>query len=124
HPAVQLLAKDNSEFANKRTGQDGILHRMEEAAAYKELLDAQLGAIHENYKSIREKIQAGGLTNAVGLRLRAQRRDLPDVDVHYRRMRERQESLNRTNLELLDWEDQRASLSDIGKRTEEMLQSL
>lgn len=124
HPAVQLLAKDNSEFANKRTGQDGILHRMEEAAAYKELLDAQLGAIHENYKSIREKIQAGGLTNAVGLRLRAQRRDLPDVDVHYRKMRERQESLNRTNLELLDWEDQRASLSDIGKRTEEMLQSL
>lgn len=124
HPAVKMLAENNSALAKKRTGPEGILYKIEQATHYRETLESELAAIRTNFASITEKIKAGGLTNVVGLRLRRQKMELPDVDVHYRKIRERREDLNWTNLELLDAEDQRALFSDIGKRTAEILDSL
>ncbi len=121
HPAIKQLARESADLTAERQALAEKIERVgrESDACEKSLadLDAQLAKVMDRVKRV-------GLTQAIGLLLRKQREGLPNVDAHQRDIEQRQVEISKTSLELVELEDERATLADVDARTAQLVHQL
>ena len=121
HPAVKRLARENADLAQSRKE---LVQRMTAAKRQLEPTKQQLTALKDTFQRTREKVDAGGLTNAVGLLLRKQRETLPDLRIYRREMTAGQTAISESRLTLLEMQDRRSALGDLEQQVRATLNSL
>jgi potassium efflux system protein len=112
-PELHALAKRNAELAAMRSGPDGLATRIEEVRAIVADTGAKVDHIAQRYDRARDKAQAVGFTPAIGLLLRKERAELPDVAEQQRAMRERRSEIGGVQLKLIELEDERDDIADV-----------
>lgn len=110
---IRGLAEVNAEIAALRTGDAGVPSRLSDARRQRDNARAALDSLARNYLRVRDLIADIGLTNTVGITLRAFRNDLPNVDRLDRRISARQAEVQRAIYQLYDLEQQRRDLADL-----------
>jgi len=121
HPAVRRLAHENAALAEMRKA---LAERIADATRQLEQTNQQLAALKDQFKKTQEKVNAGGMTNAIGLLLRKQRETLPNVRSHRRGINARQAAISESQLSLLQLQDRRSALADPERQVRATLQSL
>lgn len=77
---LQRIATETSEYAAKRLGKDGTLAQLEDVRAKHERAKQQLTALQRSARNTTARVEAAGLTELVGRSLRAELRNLPEID--------------------------------------------
>lgn len=77
---LQRIATETSEYAAKRLGKDGTLAQLEDVRAKHERAKQQLTALQRSARNTTARVEAAGLTEFVGRSLRAELRNLPEID--------------------------------------------
>ena len=121
HPAVKRLARENAALAETRKE---LVEHIAETTRQFEKTNQQLTGLKDQFKKAREKVEAGGLTNAVGLLLRKQRETLPNVRVHRREIIAGQTAISENQLASLELQDRRSALADLEQQVRATLRSL
>ncbi|MFZ5830868.1 MAG: mechanosensitive ion channel domain-containing protein [Planctomycetota bacterium] len=120
HPAVRQLAEYNAALAERRKK---LAADISATTALLEQTNQKLASLREEFLRAREKVDAVGLTNAVGLLLRKQRESLPDVSLCRRNLYTRQSLMGEGQLALLELGDRRAELANLEGMLAALLQS-
>ena len=81
-------------------------------------------ALKDQFQRTREKVDAGGLTNAVGLLLRKQRETLPNLRLYRHEIAAGQAAISESQLALLELEDRRSALGDMEQQVRATIHSL
>ena len=113
HPAIADLMRQNAELAKRRKA---LAQSIVLTTATLEKANQQLAALEEQFTRTKEKVNAVGQTNAIGMLLRKQRETMPDVRIQYRNIRQRQPIIRECQLELLQLDDRRADLANLEKQ--------
>ncbi len=121
HPAVKRLARENADLAEIHKNQ---VQRNADTTGQFEKTKQQLSALKDQFQRTREKVNAGGLTNAIGLLLRKQRETLPNLRDHRREIIAGQAAISASQLALLEYQDRRSALGDMEQQVHATLRSL
>ena len=70
HPVLSAFAAETERLATARTEPEGVPKRIATAEDHVKAARDAIGEIRDQYKSVRQRIEAGGLTRATGLLLR------------------------------------------------------
>jgi len=124
HPAIRQLAQENLALAELLTGEDGLVARIAEASQRVQRTRETLDQVRRRYQSVRDRLNAVGMTKAMGVLLRKERSQLPDIDRRRREIRRLQSRIADAHLTLMDLREQRAALSDIDSRVRETVEQL
>ncbi|WP_177167674.1 mechanosensitive ion channel domain-containing protein [Nitrosomonas marina] len=110
HPLVREILDENRQLASELasiTANSALL------SEEKKRIDLALTATQRNYDRIREKINQTGLTNAIGLKLRNDRKQLPDIDAHEKKIETYSMEINQVQLRRIELEDRLLELIDL-----------
>jgi potassium-dependent mechanosensitive channel len=121
HPAVKRLARENAALAETRKE---LVEHIAETTRQFEKTNQQLTALKDQFKKDREKVETGGLTNAVGLLLRKHREALPNLRVHRHEIIAGQTAISENQLAALELQDRRSALADLEQQVRATLRSL
>ena len=110
---VEDLASQNAELAARWTGEDGIARKIDDVTEKLARAERQIADVDAALANLQEQIAAVGLADSVGLLLRRQRADAPDVGMYRRFIRMRQPVIGKVQLEQIQLRERRQSLSDI-----------
>ena len=110
---VEAIAEANSALVEKRTGEEGLIGRIEAVAAEEQRLNREKIRIEGERLNLEEKIDTIGLNNATGLLLRNQRSYLPNLRQLRRDQRERQELITQVQIKQIQFREQRMELANI-----------
>ena len=124
HEALQPLAQQNAQLAERRTGLKGLPAKIEAVSEQLQQVKERLARLRESQRSVEQKIKAAGLTHAMALLLRKERRELPDLRDLKRRMAGRQEEIADAQFQLLDLREQRSALAETEARAQALVASL
>ncbi|HSR87353.1 MAG TPA: hypothetical protein VLL07_00245, partial [Pontiella sp.] len=113
HPCVQSIADRNAALAALRAGENGLTKRLRNAYGELQEANALAATILTRKDELEQRIEAAGLTQAVAQLLRRGRDRLPDMRRYHSRIRERRDTIAGVQLNLLDLNDERATLLDI-----------
>ncbi len=111
---VKPLVDKNLELARQRTALD---QATDAAAASLAEEQAKLAELQKRFKRVQQKIDAVGLTDAVGAVLRRERAQLPEID-HFD---SREDAIRETHLKLLELQDLRADLANPEEEVERIV---
>jgi len=109
-PAIKQIAAQNEKLAAELAE---VSDKGNRARALKQLIDQKLDWVKKSLDTMREKIARAGLSDAIGLRLRTLRFELPEVHHHQRTIRQRSEEMKFIQLRRIELEDALLSLIDI-----------
>jgi predicted nucleic acid-binding Zn-ribbon protein len=123
-PQLLALADVNKVLASKRTGPEGLTAELGGLDQDLARFETRLGDLRATYASVRRKVRVAGLTNAMGQLLRKHLDALPDTRELQREAARRQERISNVQLELIEREDERSEVGDVGRRLQELLASL
>lgn len=116
-PAVQELVREladqNDRLAQERTGEDGLLAKIDDVSRKLARAEERVAEIDADFARLTTKIEAAGLSDSVGLVLRKQRSEAPDVGMYRRFVRMRQQEISAVQLQQIELRDQRRALADI-----------
>lgn len=112
HPAVRQLAEINQQLAEERTGPAGMTNKIADVTRLAEETGKTFKKVQAEYESVKAKDQAAGLSKTIGMLLRKQRRDLPDLRQLRQAIRQRQELIPAVNLKLLELQENRTTQAD------------
>jgi small-conductance mechanosensitive channel len=112
HPLVRAIMRENKLFA---TELERITVDSAALSEEKRSLTQSLTSIQRNYDRIREKIAQTGLTNAIGLKLRNDRKQLPDISLHEKKIKLRNIEINRVQLRRIELEDRLLERVDLNE---------
>ncbi|MDZ4782495.1 MAG: mechanosensitive ion channel [Planctomycetia bacterium] len=121
HPAMKKLADQNADWAEQRTGPDGVVSRIEASQQAQAKVKQTLKELEGSYSDVKKKVELVGLTDANGAVLRKQRELLPDLRGHEAAIRARQTQIGNISLEQLTLRDERSKLADIDGQVAEAL---
>ncbi len=112
HPLVRAIIEENKLLAAEleKITEDGALISKE-----KKRLGRALTKTEHTYNRIKEKIAQTGLTNAIGLKLRNDRKQLPDIGMHEKKIEMRNLEINRVQLRRIELEDRLLDLVDLNQ---------
>ncbi|SFK14775.1 potassium efflux system protein [Nitrosomonas aestuarii] len=118
HPLVKAIIDENKLLAVEleKITEDGALISKE-----KKRLGRALTTIEHTYNRIREKIAQTGLTNAIGLKLRNDRKQLPDIGMHEKKIEMRNLEINRVQLRRIELEDRLLELVDVDQQVLQLM---
>lgn len=120
-PPLAELAKQNHELAKLRVGEDGLAGRLEAATRELELRRAELAQVYDRSRAVHRKVEAAGLTRAMGRLLRLQLDLLPDLDALERQAEAQAERISDVQFELILREEEVARAGDIAQLSERLL---
>jgi len=112
HPLVRAIMEENKLFAAEL---EQITVDSAALSEEKKTLTQSLTSIQRNYDRIREKIAQTGLTNAIGLKLRNDRKQLPDISLHEKKIKLRNLEINRVQLRRIELEDRLLERVDLNE---------
>ncbi len=121
---VRRLARENVDLATARTGRDGILRRIEQAERDLQRAVTRLSALESDFTSVQNRVDAAGNSGAIGLLLRNQRSELPNVADLRRNIRLREQTISAAQLEQYQREDERRALADVEAVVDAQLEAL
>ena len=120
-PSLRSVVETNQMLLDARAD---VVQEIEQAQRLQSMLDERLADLQQAHNDIRQRIEIAGLSEAVGLVLRKQRDDLPDL----RRIREytvaRSEKMRQIQLQLIEFAEQREALLDLDARVEAVMAEL
>jgi potassium efflux system protein len=117
-PALKQLAMANSRLAEK--GEEAASINRTESKRL-EAIQKELADVESQFNRTKQRYEAIGLTNAIGVMMRTRRAALPDVADHYRAIRARQPVIRDVQAKLFELEDQRAATANLEKHLESTL---
>ncbi len=116
-PAVQgvvrQLALENARLAEQRMGSEGLVGRIDDVSRKLQNAEESVAAIEADRARIATKIGAAGLTDSVGLLLRKQRAEAPDIGKYRRFIRMRQELISEAQVRQIELREERRDLADV-----------
>ncbi|MCB1984104.1 MAG: mechanosensitive ion channel [Burkholderiales bacterium] len=112
HPLVRAIIDENSLLAAEL---ETITVSSAALSEEKKQLDRAFTRTQRNYDRIREKIAQIGLTNAIGLKLRNDRKQLPDIGLHEKKIEIRNLEINQVQLRRIELEDRLLELVDLNQ---------
>jgi len=118
HPVVRKLAEENADLAEQRAL---LVQKIETVTQRAAEIDAARKDLRDRRASTERKLTAAGLTRAMGVMLRKQRAELPDVRSLRREMRTRLPEISDVGLKLIELDEELAELRDIDTRVEEIV---
>ncbi|HEY5656322.1 MAG TPA: mechanosensitive ion channel domain-containing protein [Myxococcota bacterium] len=121
---VRQLAEQNAQLAQQRTGEQGLLVKIEDTSEKLDRLDKLVEEIDADYARLVAKVEAAGLTDSTGLLLRKHRSEVPDVGKYRRFIRMRQQQISEVQLQQIELGEQRRDLTDIDRALERAMAQL
>jgi potassium efflux system protein len=118
------LAQENEALAGRRTGEAGLPVKIDDLRQKLARADEHIAELDTSFDRLAEKVEAAGLSDSVGLMLRKQRTEVPDIGKYRRFIRMRQERIAAVQLEQIDWRDQRRELARVDAVIEEAMSLL
>lgn len=110
HPSLRQTAERASALAERRAEVAALIEKVRKET---EAGDAVSKKVADAYKSILDKVRiGGGLSTTIGLVLRQERTELPDLKRYRQRIREIETELPRTQLERMELDEERSRLAD------------
>lgn len=119
HPLVRAIMEENKLLAAEL---EQITVDSAALSEEQKSLNQLLASIQRNYDRIREKIAQTGLTNAIGLKLRNDRKLLPDIGLHEKKIKVRNLEINRVQLKRIELEDWLLERVDLNKEVRRRLE--
>ena len=121
---VGELASANEDLARRRIGDGGIVQQIDESTLKLERVREQITRVEADLADLIEKIEAGGLTDSVGLLLREHRSNAPDIGKYRRFIRMDEEIIASVQIDQIGLRDRRRALANVDKRADEALLQL
>ena len=121
---TRQLAEENGKLVEARTGVDGSLRRIEADTRALEDVRKELTQVKADFETVKNTVEKQRLRGTVGILLREHRQKLRKRGVDKARVRNRWETIERTEYELLDYQKRRQELADINGRIQEELAEL
>ncbi len=118
HPLVRAIMEENKLFAAEL---EQITVDSTALSEEQKSLNQTLTSIQRNYDRIREKITQTGLTNAIGLKLRNDRKLLPDIGLHEKKIKLRNLEINRVQIRRIELEDRLLERVDLNREVRRRL---
>lgn len=118
---VRNLAEQNRELAQRRTGDDGLIQRIENTRRKRARAEAQVADVVADLEFLRRNVEAGGLSGSVGLVLRKTRSDAPDVGKYARFIRMRRDEIGEAQLDQIELVERRQALADVERQVSRLL---
>ena len=118
---AQRLSQENSQLAEQRTGENGLLGRIDEVRGKLSRVEEHLAKLDADFQRLVRKVEATGLNDSVGLLLRKQRSEVPDVGKYRRFIRMRQELISAVQVEQIERRQQRRKLAGIDQIIEQAM---
>jgi potassium efflux system protein len=116
-PAVQgivrQLAEENARLADQRMGSEGLVGLIDDLSRKLATAEESVARIEADRARIARKIEAAGLTDSVGLLLRKQRAEAPDVGKYRRFIRMRKELISAAQIRQIELREERRDLADV-----------
>ncbi|MDY6943548.1 MAG: mechanosensitive ion channel [Pseudomonadota bacterium] len=110
HPLVREILFENQQLATEMAD---VLAISAQRSLDKQSLDARLNAVQRNFESTKEKVAQIGLTDAIGLKLRNDLNQLPDLRRFTVQLKHSREEINRVQLRRMELEDRLLGLVDL-----------
>jgi len=117
HPLVRAIVDENQQLATELTQVSSLNTIMSDD---KKKLDETLSILSRQFDGIKEKIAQIGLTDAIGLKLRSDRNQLPDANNYAAALKKRRVEVNRVQLRRIEIEDRLLELVDINREIQRM----
>ena len=109
---AEELAAENAALAEERTGPQGILQRLEGVAQRLGEVNGLLKEVEADFSSVQKRVEAGGLTAALGVMLRQHRADLPDLADQKDDIGTRRQEIEGAQLKIIELREERRAVSD------------
>lgn len=120
-PALKDLARRNEELAEAAPG---LTHKIELAEKELQTVKLDLEDLKKKFKKTTDKIDRVGLTGAIGLLLRKERAELPNLAERRNNIRNRRKLSEQTQYELFKYDDEQNKLPvDTEALVEEILET-
>jgi len=110
---VRQLAERNAELARSRTGDEGVLHRIDDLSRKIVRAEDRVAELESEYERLSAKLEAAGLTDSMGVLLRRSRAEVPDVGMYQRFIRMRQEEIEQAQTRQMELREELVRLSDL-----------
>lgn len=121
HPAVREMARRNSELAERNTLLVQKLARIiQDVQDVRQLTET----LETEFEELQQRAEAAQFSHAIGVLLRNQRNNLPDVEEYLRRAEARQPEVSELNLQIIEYENERRRLVDPAPLANRTLQAL
>lgn len=123
-PAIRSLADENQRWAEMRAGTDGVAAKLEHVTTDLSAAKEQYDTLRDQFRRIRRKVAAAGLTPAMGVLLRKQYESLPEPAALRRDARMRQAEISQAQFRLIEVEEKRGEAGDIERQLRPLLVSI
>jgi len=120
---VSELIEENRNLADRWTGEGGVTARIDDVSEKLVRAESQISSVDASLRDLRQQIAAVGLVDSVGLMLRRQRDESPDIGMYQRFIRMRQPEIGQVQLAQIQLRQKREQLSNIERRVEEVIDS-
>ncbi|MDH3727813.1 MAG: mechanosensitive ion channel [Myxococcales bacterium] len=115
------LAAHNAELADLWTGEDGVVDQIDDVTQKLSRAEAKVLSLEAELARLAARVEAVGLADSVGVLLRQQRADAPDIGMYRRFIRMRKERIGDVQLQQIRLREQRQALGDIDTLVERAL---
>lgn len=120
-PGMAALVERNEKLAERRQELAGLIADVE---GQLERTRRTLADLKDQFTRTRQKIEAVGETDSIGLLLRRHRDALPEVSIYRQNIAKRQEVIRKIRLELFELDEHRARLADLDAQIQTELDEL
>jgi potassium efflux system protein len=118
---VEQLAEQNAELARLRSGDQGLVEKIDDVSRKLARAEEQVAEVEAGFANLAEKIGAAGLSDSVGLLLRRQRSEAPEVGKYERFIRMRRDLIGSVQLQQIELREQRRGLADAEQLVERLM---
>lgn len=123
-PELYQIAEQCKQLAQQRVELQTLADQIQQTMQPADEIRRQRRTVADNYDSMVKRINTVGLTEAISALLRHQRAQLPDVAHLERNWRRLEAEYASAQMDLIDLDDQRSTLVDLDRRTEQVLASM
>lgn len=110
HPLVRDLALSNAELSDELTA---LTEGLKRVAGVREQIEEQTRRVDEHFRGARQRVEAAGLTQALGQALIDQRNQLPDLRSYRKAAAERKELTTEATLSQIRYGEEQRGLRDL-----------
>lgn len=121
HPVVKQIAEATAQLAERRSA---LAAHLDAVSKQFDQLHKERVRLEEQSQKIKKRVEAGGVSGAVGMLLRKQAKELGDTRWHRTQLARRRDEISRVQLELMDHEGDRSDLADLPGRVQQVIETL
>ncbi|MCZ6805382.1 MAG: mechanosensitive ion channel [Deltaproteobacteria bacterium] len=118
------MAAQNAELADFWTGDDGVVDQIDDVSEKLSRAEEKVASLEGELAGLAVRVEAVGLADSVGVLLRRQRADAPDIGMYRRFVRMRQERIGYVQLQQIRLREQRQALGDIDALVDQAMASV